>query len=156
MKQSFNEQPVVLHFTPALPCSQCGRLSHFGEMNNGCDGLLVRCYEHGLVMFTVSGRKPTPYDLHELHASITRFVLSSYDNFGSATVIAPIAPRDVPGYQPLDASALERYAQRFEGHEDAWVVRYEPTSDTMMTVYAVWSYDENAFYLYDENGMVSA
>jgi len=148
---SNNEKPIVLHFTPALPCSICKRMSHYGEMNNGVDGLLVRCYEHGIIMFTVSGQKPTPYALQELHASITRFVLGNYDFFGTATVIGPIAPCEVPGYEPLDAATMERYATRFEGEEDAWIVRYAPDEDSLITVYVVWSYDENVFSLYTES-----
>jgi len=145
-----HEQPLVLHFSPALPCSICARMSHYGEINGGCDGLLVRCYEHGLVQFTASGRKPTAHALRELYASVSRFVLASYDDLGVATVIGPIAAREVPGYKPLSADALTRYAHEFEGKEDAWTVRYEPTSDTVFTVYAVWSYDENVFSLYDD------
>ena len=140
-----HELPLVLHFSPALPCTICARMSHYGEINGGCDGLLVRCYEHGLVMFTVSGRKPTHYAVRELYASITRFVLASFDGLGKVTVIGPLAPREVPGYEPPDAA---KYAHEFEGKEDAWTVRYEPTSDTVFTVYAVWSYDENVFSLY--------
>jgi len=102
------------------------------------------------VQFTASGRKPTAHALRELYASVSRFVLASYDDLGVATVIGPIAAREVPGYKPLSADALTRYAHEFEGKEDAWTVRYEPTSDTVFTVYAVWSYDENVFSLYDD------
>lgn len=146
------DKPIVLHFTPALPCT-CGRMSHYGEMFNGYDGLLVRCYEHGLVQFTVGGQKPTPYALQELYASIVRFVLASYDDFGIASVIGPINPREVPGYRPLDAATMERYSTRFEGDQDAWIVRYAPDANSLITVYVVWSYDENMFYLYTEKGM---
>ena len=146
-----HEQPLVLHFSPALPCTICARMSHYGEINGGCDGLLVRCYEHGLVMFTASGRKPTAHALRELYASITRFVLASFDNFGYATVIGPISPTEIqaiPGYEPYSDEDMKKYATQWEGIEDAWIVRYEPIGASPRSVYVTWGYDENVFSLY--------
>jgi len=146
---SNNQKPLVLHFHPALECSICGRASNVGTIDNFTAGLVVHCYEHGLVEFTPPGQKTTPYALQEQYAGIERFVIGLYDGYGVATVIGPIEPASIPGYAPPTPSQMERYKYHFEGDESAWIVRYE-FEETIKTVYAVWSYDENMFYLYDE------
>lgn len=148
------QKPVVLYFHPSQPCSICGRASNVGTMDNFTAGLVVHCWEHGLVQFFAEGEKPTQYALQELYASVARFVIAMMNGFGTATVIGPIAVQDVPGWEPPTLSKMEKYQYGFEGNESAWIVRYEH-EDTLKMVFACWSYDENMFYLYDEeHGLV--
>jgi len=146
---SNNQKPLTLHFFPALECNQCGRASNVGTLDEWTSGLQVRCWEHGLVMWFAEDQKPTAYQLQELYTSICRFVLGMMSGFGTATVIGPIEPSNIPGYAPPTPSQMERYKYHFEGNESAWIVRYE-VEETIKTLYTVWSYDENMFYLYDE------
>ena len=87
------QKPVVLYFHPSQPCSICGRASNVGTMDNFTAGLVVHCWEHGLVQFFAEGEKPTQYALQELYASVARFVIAMMNGFGTATVIGPIAYR---------------------------------------------------------------
>jgi hypothetical protein len=86
--------------------------------------------------------------------SVARFVVSYFDGYGAATVLARLPIDEVGSWQPYTREDFdsdeehEHYLKEQHVPELAWSVRYEREDGTGEEVQVVWSFDTFRFYLF--------
>jgi hypothetical protein len=163
------ESPAELFITFPRPvlcsvpgCEQLTTWGHARKLDSDRAYLLrPYCWEHGLTLrgpVSLDGNSQGMVEERKRQQeSVARFVVSYFDGYGAATVLAQIPIDKVGGWQPHTREDFDRdedyedYLKHGHVPELAWSVRYDREDGTSEQVQVVWSFDDFRFYLFRQS-----
>ena len=164
------ESPAELFITFPGPvlcsvpgCEQLTTWGHADKLDHEREYLLrPYCWEHGVALYKSISHEESSQRmaeaLKEQQESVARFVVSYFDGYGAATVLAQISLDEVEGWLPYTRGnfdsdeAYDHYLKQWHVPETAWSVRYDREDGTCEYVQVVWSFDTFRFYLFRSAG----
>jgi hypothetical protein len=130
-----DEKEFFIHFDHPVRCitGDCQRLTNWGHAVywDGGTGIMLSplCWEHGFALrdFVPTGQRLTAQHIKEQYGSVERFVVGYHGGKGTATVMEPCDPQEVPRFTPCRPEDDEISAQdeTWPMPHYAWYVRYE-------------------------------